>query len=95
MLRDERTRLRRRKHERPDGLEGYPGRKTLTRLHCPTNPMDNPSMDKLERSAYRPGIKTSQCCKADVAIMYDGERTFYLCVGCRNECDVWQNRQEW
>lgn len=48
-------------------------------------------MDKLDRPAYRSGIKTSQCCHADVMVMYDGERAYYVCRSCRNECDVWHN----
>ncbi len=55
------------------------------------NLMDKPSIDKLDRPAYRPGIKTSQCCHADVAVKYDGERAYYVCRKCRNECEVWHN----
>lgn len=50
--------------------------------------MNNPSVDKLDRPACRPGIKTPKYSQDNVRVMYDGERTFYACKNCRNECEV-------
>jgi hypothetical protein len=47
--------------------------------------------------AYRPGIKTSKCCQADVIISVPltDEEDYFICSECKNRCDVWHNRSEW
>jgi hypothetical protein len=41
--------------------------------------------------AYRPGIKTSKCCQADVIISIPlaDEDNYYICSSCKKPCDVW------
>jgi hypothetical protein len=53
--------------------------------------MDNPSMDKLDRPAYRPGIKTSKCCQAIARLQCEEEGCYYICTACKERCEVWHN----
>jgi hypothetical protein len=56
--------------------------------------MDNPSMDKLDRPAYHPRIKTSQCCQAEVRVRGDEEGPCYhVCTNCGDPRGVWKNRK--
>jgi hypothetical protein len=50
--------------------------------------------DQLKRNpAFRPGIKTSKCCQADVIISVPlaDEEDYFICSKCKNRCGVWQN----